>query len=70
MTVSRFLESVPFSQLVMSSAKERREAQTGEPEKQVAITYTESQKSLRVPSVNRLALCKSARIFLCLILGF
>lgn len=44
MTVSGFLESIPFSQLVMSSAKERRDAQTGEQEKQVAITYTESKE--------------------------
>lgn len=54
----------------MSSAKERRDAPTGEREKQVAITYTESQKSLCVPLINVLTLSKSACIFLCLILGF
>lgn len=54
----------------MSFAKERRDAQTEEPEKQVAITDTESQKRLHIASVNGLALGKSAHIFLCLILGF
>lgn len=68
--VSRFLWSIPFSQLVVCFAKERKDAQTRTPEKLAAITYTERQKSLCVLTVNGLTLCKIAHIFLYLPLEF